>query len=86
MKKKLYQVNGAIRIPADGFVRANSLKEAKQIYLKYLRKEALGYQLDEEIHEIMSSRNNGYDKAAEPPLEEFEEDGEDVIIRSTWPW
>lgn len=84
MKKKLYQVNGAILIPADGFVRANSLEEAKQVYLSHLKKEAQGYQIGEEIHEIMSSRNKNYDKGGEPSPEEFEYG--DVIIRSTWPW
>jgi hypothetical protein len=38
------------------------------------------------IHDIFSSRNKNYDKDAEPPPDDFEDEGQDVVITSTWPW
>lgn len=81
MSQKVYQVTANIILNGDGFVKANSLTEAKEKYEMFLRHEVSGLSLVEiDVAEVMGHKNKNFDRDSKPSDAEFDES--DCVTRS----
>ena len=73
-KEKKYQITGQILIAADGWVRARNIEEAKRKWREFCFMETDGLSvLGVDINEVITPRNEYYDKSAIPPDKDFDD-------------